>query len=74
MSGGAALPVAGLLMTIQNATRFLTDYLAGDTYFHVDSPTENLDRFRAWRLRRGSTPVLRRVWEPVGAATVARLG
>ena len=43
----AAAPAAGLWATVQNATRFLTDHLEGDTYFAVDFDDHNLDRFRA---------------------------
>lgn len=43
----AALPIAGILMTTQNAVRFLTDHLQGDTYYRVTEPGRNLDRARA---------------------------
>lgn len=43
----AALPIAGIVLTVENALRFLADYLDGDTYFHVDHPEHNLVRFRA---------------------------
>jgi N-acetylhexosamine 1-kinase len=43
----AALALAGPLMTVENAVRFLTDHLAGDRYFRVSRPSENLDRARA---------------------------
>ena len=42
----AALPVAGILMTTQNAVRFLADHLQGDTYYRVAEPGRNLDRAR----------------------------
>ena len=42
-----ALPIAGIVLTVENALRFLSDYLDGDTYFHVDSPEQNRARFRA---------------------------
>ena len=42
----AALPIAGVLMTTQNAVRFLTDHLQGDTYYRVDAPGRNLERAR----------------------------
>lgn len=42
----AALPVAGVLMTSQNAVRFLTDHLEGDTYYRVTDPGRNLERAR----------------------------
>ena len=34
------------MMTLECGIRFLTDYLAGDTYFHVHRPRHNLDRCR----------------------------
>jgi N-acetylhexosamine 1-kinase len=41
------LPIAGIVLTIENALRFLTDYLEGDLYFAVDRPDHNLARVRA---------------------------
>ncbi|HTT85778.1 MAG TPA: aminoglycoside phosphotransferase family protein [Acidimicrobiales bacterium] len=41
------LALAGPLMTIENATRFLADHLAGDRYFAVAHPAHNLDRCRS---------------------------
>jgi len=38
------LPWAGLVLTVENATRFLTDYIDGDRYFAVVDPTHNLRR------------------------------
>src|SRR5690606_35870903 len=49
----AALPVAGAVMALENAVRFLTDHLAGDVYFRVRSPGQNLDRHRT-SLRQAS--------------------
>ena len=43
----AALPVAGIMLSAENALRFLTDYLDGDKYFRVQRPDHNLARFRA---------------------------
>ncbi|MBQ3278775.1 MAG: aminoglycoside phosphotransferase family protein [Clostridia bacterium] len=34
------------IMTLELASRFLADYLAGDTYFHIDREGHNLDRAR----------------------------
>ena len=34
------------LMTLECGSRFLTDYLQGDTYFHIARPNHNLDRAR----------------------------
>ena len=33
-------------MTLECGVRFLTDYLEGDTYFHIARPEHNLDRTR----------------------------
>ncbi len=41
------LPFAGRLLTLECGVRFLTDHLAGDTYFRVHRPGHNLDRCRA---------------------------
>ena len=41
------LPDGARLMTLENGMRFLTDYLEGDTYFHIERPGHNLDRSRA---------------------------
>ena len=40
------LPVGAKVMTYECGMRFLTDYLAGDTYFKTAYPTHNLDRAR----------------------------
>lgn len=40
------LPYGAYLMTIECGMRFLTDYLAGDTYFAVKYPEHNLVRAR----------------------------
>jgi hypothetical protein len=40
------LPFAGLLMTLECGMRFLADHLAGDTYFRIQRPGQNLDRAR----------------------------
>lgn len=41
------LPISGHLITFEIAIRFLTDHLAGDTYFKVHREGHNLDRCRA---------------------------
>jgi Ser/Thr protein kinase RdoA (MazF antagonist) len=41
------LPFSGQLITFEIAIRFLSDYLAGDTYFKVHRDGHNLDRARA---------------------------
>lgn len=40
------LPMAGPLMALESAARYLTDYLRGDVYFRVDEPRHNLRRAR----------------------------
>src|SRR6202012_5850968 len=40
------LPFSGKLITFEIGLRFLTDYLAGDTYFKVHRVGHNLDRCR----------------------------
>jgi Ser/Thr protein kinase RdoA (MazF antagonist) len=41
------LPFAGRLLTLECGVRFLTDHLAGDTYFKIHRPHHNLGRCRA---------------------------
>ncbi len=41
------VPIAGIVLTVESALRFLTDYLEGDLYFPVDSAEHNRTRFRA---------------------------
>jgi aminoglycoside phosphotransferase (APT) family kinase protein len=43
----ALLPLAGPLMTYEAALRFLSDHLAGDVYYGLTRPGQNLDRARA---------------------------
>lgn len=40
------LPFGAKMMTYECGIRFLTDYLNGDIYFHIDYPEHNLDRCR----------------------------
>ena len=40
------LPIGAIMMTFECGTRFLTDYLSGDTYFKTSRPGHNLDRAR----------------------------
>ncbi len=42
----AMLPIGAIMMTFECGTRFLTDYLSGDTYFKTSRPGHNLDRAR----------------------------
>jgi aminoglycoside phosphotransferase (APT) family kinase protein len=43
---GDLLPLAGPLMALEAAARFLTDHLRGDVYFRIDGPGHNLRRAR----------------------------
>ncbi len=40
------LPMGAKMMTYECGIRFLTDYLNGDIYFHINYPEHNLDRCR----------------------------
>ena len=40
------LPDGGYIITLEQAVRFLGDYLDGDTYYHIDYPEHNLVRAR----------------------------
>lgn len=40
------LPYGAKMMTLECGMRFLTDYLQGDTYFHISREGHNLDRCR----------------------------
>lgn len=40
------LPIGAIMMTLECGMRFLTDYIAGDTYFKTSRPGQNLDRAR----------------------------
>lgn len=42
-----AIEVAGAVVTYEQAVRFLTDWIAGDVYYRISRPTQNLDRARA---------------------------
>jgi hypothetical protein len=43
----ATLVVSGVVLTLEQAARFLTDHLLGDTYYRIERPDQNLDRTRA---------------------------
>ena len=43
----AAVDAAGAIVTYEQAVRFLTDWIAGDVYYRISRPTQNLDRARA---------------------------
>ncbi len=40
------MPLSGAVITFECGVRFLTDHLAGDTYFRIARPGHNLDRAR----------------------------
>lgn len=40
------LPYGAKIMTLEGGIRFLTDYLQGDTYYHISREKHNLDRCR----------------------------
>jgi len=42
-----AIEMAGAIVTYEQAVRFLTDWIAGDVYYRISRPTQNLDRARA---------------------------
>ena len=42
-----AVAMAGAIVTYEQAVRFLTDWIAGDVYYRISRPTQNLDRARA---------------------------
>jgi len=42
-----ALPLAGPLLALENAVRFLADHVRGDRYFRISRPAHNLERARA---------------------------
>ena len=40
------MPLSALIITVEQATRFLADHINGDVYFHVHRENHNLDRTR----------------------------
>jgi hypothetical protein len=40
------LPTGAKMMTLECGMRFLADHIAGDVYFHISRPGQNLDRAR----------------------------
>lgn len=42
-----AVDAAGAIVTYEQAVRFLTDWIAGDVYYRIRRPEQNLDRARA---------------------------
>ena len=52
----AALVLAARWICLEQAVRFMTDYLDGDRYYRVTRPSQNLDRARnQFRLFRSLT-------------------
>ena len=60
----AAVPVAGVLVTFEQAVRFLTDHLLGDVYFRVAAPGENLARARNQLKLLQSMGAALHAWQP----------
>jgi N-acetylhexosamine 1-kinase len=54
-----ALHYAGAIVTYEQAVRFLTDWIAGDVYYRISRPEQNLDRARAQFRLLASMPVSR---------------
>ena len=52
-----AVEVAGAIVTYEQAVRFLTDWVAGDVYYRISRPNQNLDRTRAQFRLLASMPV-----------------
>jgi Ser/Thr protein kinase RdoA (MazF antagonist) len=42
-----AIGLAGAIVTYEQSVRFLTDWIAGDVYYRISRPAQNLDRARA---------------------------
>jgi hypothetical protein len=51
-----AVEVAGAIVTYEQAVRFLTDWIAGDVYYRITRPAQNLDRARAQFFLLASMP------------------
>ena len=60
-----AMLLAGPLMSIENAVRFLSDHLCGDTYYVAARPGENLDRAIA-QLELGKNLIAAIEWATTG--------
>ena len=50
---------AGAIVTYEQAVRFLTDWIAGDVYYRISRPEQNLDRARAQFRLLASMPLSR---------------
>lgn len=64
------LPWGAKLMTLECGTRFLTDHLEGDGYFHISRPGQNLDRART-QFKLVSD--MEAVWEEMNAIAARHL-
>lgn len=60
-----AMLLAGPLMAVENAVRFLADHLAGDGYYGATSPNQNLDRSTA-QLELGQRLISAIEWATTG--------
>ncbi len=69
------LAFAGQLITLEQAARFLTDHLAGDVYYRVERPGQNLSRARSQlALLRSLTAQARALQEMVNRLASAAAG
>lgn len=65
------LPVGAKMMTLECGMRFLSDHIAGDTYFHVSRSNQNLDRARTqFQLVREMDDHRREMDDIVGRAAI----
>jgi hypothetical protein len=71
------LVLAGKLITYTIGIRFLTDFLAGDTYFRIHRPEHNLDRSRTQftlirsidKQEQKMRTMVEKLWQRVGEGT-----
>ena len=64
----ACMLLAGPLLTVENAVRFMADHLAGDPYYGATTPDQNLER------SVGQLRLAERVVEAIELATSGALG
>lgn len=64
------LPLGAKLMTLENAVRFLTDYLQGDPYYAISRPEHNLDRART---QIALVSDMERKWDAMNAIIAAQM-
>ncbi|MGI9624335.1 MAG: phosphotransferase enzyme family protein [Acidimicrobiales bacterium] len=60
-----AMLLAGPLMAVENAARFLTDHLSGDKYYGASSPNQNMERAIA-QLQLGKQLIAAIEWATTG--------